>query len=136
MKAIESIKNFYNEHKFACRLAGVIILGSAGAYVGYKAYKRSTLKAVSDAEKIFEANTTVYMPKGLPNRKQVAEIDEDIFTNIAPWIEMSIFEEGVDESIFENTYTVSFAKGGDAANGMYDVLKKVKILVQDVGDAE
>jgi hypothetical protein len=135
MKIIENIKDFYNEHKFACRLAGVIILGSVGAYAGYKAYKRSTPKRIGD-EKIFDADITVYMPKGRPNRKQVAEIDEDIFTNIAPWIEMSIFEEGVDESVFENTYTVSFPKGGDAANGMYDVLKKVKILVQDVGDAE
>ena len=59
------------------------------------------------------------------------DIDEDIFTRLAFWIEDNVLDETNDEAVLETFYNVPFPKNGDIANGTYDVRKYVKILVQD-----
>lgn len=70
-------------------------------------------------------------PEDLKITEAMNNIDEAIFTDLAPEIEELVLEEGVDEGLIERFYTVPFFKGGDPANGTYDVTKYVKVLVQD-----
>ena len=59
------------------------------------------------------------------------DIDEDIFTNLAPQIEDMVLEEGLDEGYIEETYSVDYPKNGDSDES-YTVEKKVEVKVYDV----
>lgn len=63
--------------------------------------------------------------------KAIGDIDEAIFTDLAVEIENLVLEEGSDEGVIERFYTVPFLKNGDPAQGTYNVIKQVKVLVRD-----
>ena len=68
----------------------------------------------------------------LPTGREAQLIDEDIFTNVAPWIESAVLDgEGVDEEYFETAYTVTRPRYGDWDKGSYEETKKVEIIVRD-----
>lgn len=131
------IKEFYEEHKFGCRLVGAIVIGGVSVFVGYKGVKaiRAVLrKDKEDTQKLLDAmNTIENVERIIPSGRQAQLIDEDIFTRVAPLIEDFVLTDGIDESFFETTYNVSFPKNGDGKE-MYDVMKKIRINMYEVYD--
>ena len=65
------------------------------------------------------------------NAMNSKDVDEDIFTNLAPQIEDMVLTEGLDEGYIEETYSVDYPKNGDSDES-YTVDKKVEIKVYDV----
>lgn len=66
------------------------------------------------------------------NRIDYSDIDEAIFTGIAPLIEDYLLEEGLDEAVIDETFEVPYPKGGDISNGIYTVLKNVHVSITDM----
>ena len=116
------IKKFWKEHKEQIVMGGLAV----SAFIfGY--WYRSTHEGCICSD---EHEDSDY--REIPSGRNAQLIDEDIFTRIAPWIENSVLEEGLDETWFEDTYEVEYPKYGDPNKGMYKVKKKVEISVKDM----
>ena len=116
------VKEWIKEHKEEIAMTGLAV---GGVIFGYWFCKTHTKPVFID--KGVDCGT-------IPS-KPYQKIDEDIFAILAPMIEDAVLTEGVDESLFDTTYTVPFPKNGDWKNGTYEILKNVQVIVKDVGDA-
>lgn len=110
----EKLINFWNKNKTKI-IAGAMFAG--GLIIGYAIKKNDEVSTIDT-----DSDNNVL-------RKFV---DEDIFTRIAPFIEESVLDEGVDEDYLEMTYEVDHPKFGDPKNGYYIEKKKVEVKVSDV----
>lgn len=135
----EKLKKFYIKHKFEIWFAGVMatLLGMscAGLYIYKKGkdYGISLTEHESEGKAILEALQGAGIGLSALNAN---EIDDDIFTEIAPQIEGLLLEEGLDEGGIDKNYIIKFPKFGDAENGYYEVVKKLHVFVQDIGDVK
>ena len=126
----EKLKKFYNKHKFEIWFAGVMTTLLGMSCIGLYIYKKgkdygiSLTKHESEGKAILEA-------------LQGAGIGLNaLFTEIAPQIEGLLLEEGLDEGGIDKNYIIKFPKFGDTENGYYEVVKKLHVFVQDIGDAK
>ena len=118
------IKKWFKEHPVAssCIIAGIGVAGCivAGVCVA------TVLREEHD-------NYIIPMTPFGKIQRENFDIDEAIFTDVAPEIEEMLLADGVDEHYFNKTYSVKMPKNGDFANGFYEVLKQLEIKVTDIG---
>ena len=125
----EKMRKFWEEHK--AQIALGVAVGGFLLGILYESLKDT------DCDISLDRDSGEYeIPGEIPSSKNGREIDEDIFTNIAPQIEAALLEEGLDEAYIDVTYDVEFPMGGDYKNGTYSVKKKVDIYVRDMCDQE
>lgn len=114
----EAMKNFWDRHKVTI-VSGLMFFG--GLFIGY-AVKR-TNDGIEDGG---------YDLGIVPSDPKAKEIDKDIYTRIAPFIEDTVLCEGLDEGYIDATYDVEYPKFGDERNGTYTATKKVEVNIKDV----
>lgn len=115
------VKKWIREHKAEIAMTGLAV---GGFIFGYWFCKTHTKPVFIDKG----------VDCGVLPEKPYQKIDEQIFTEFAPWLEEAILAEGVDEDILMDQLKVPFPKGGDWKNGTYEVVKDILILVRDAGN--
>lgn len=125
----ENIKKFWEENKKELVLSAI----GFGAGLGTAILTVILLNKITKRNRTSTNSSVENLPEWAALNKK---IDEDIFTDLAPAILESVLEDGVDEELFDVTYTVAFPKGGDPnfGQGFYTGLKNVQILVREADE--
>ena len=128
------VKEWIKEHKGEIAMTGLTIGTAVICYTICKNTKKAmNPNLVKNAPNVYVDHTYDGIDKA--SKELVKAVDKDIFTILAPMIEDAVLTEGVDECVFDTTYTVPFPKNGDWKNGTYNVLKNVQVIIKDAGDA-
>ena len=147
----EKIKKFYNEHKVGIWVAGIttafVGLACIGAYIyekgkkygidlaGHEAEGKEILKALQGDEINDDLFDSVI--NACTSGKNAREIDESVFTEVAPKIEnLLLWDDTTKETTFEKFYNVLVPLNGDPKEGLFKVTKKLVVSVADVGVEE
>lgn len=126
---------FYSDHEGQIKKGAIVVGSFALGYIICKVTGKSTLEKELDQlewKSLDDPNIQVSVRSGDYNR----DIDEDVFTELAPAIEDAILNDSSDEDLIERYYDVDFPKGGDYKNGTWKGRKYVKVLVQDAWTPE
>lgn len=135
----EKLKKFYNKHKVEIWFTGIMTALFGATCAGIYIYRKGRNDGIEIAEHAAEGKVILDALKDAGftySALNVHEIDEDIFTEIAPQIEGLLLEEGLDEGGIDKDYIIKFPKFGDTENGYYEVIKHLHVFVQDIGDAK
>lgn len=111
-------KTFWDKHKDKIILGGLL----AGAVV-ITYIKSKSSNCVTTNTRLIDTPNTIF---------RVQEIDEDIYTNVAQFIEDAVFDETFDTLGYDITYNVPIPINGNYANGSHDVLKNVQVIVKGI----
>lgn len=124
------------KHPTAIKVGTAIGLGVLGAVIynrgkkaGHEVYVDRPYTPAELADQMNKKASLEYKDEYKSNR---ADIDEDVFCNLADFIEDSLFSEGLGEAVHEETYNIKFPVNGDYKefkDGLYDVNKTVRISV-------
>lgn len=112
-KKAEKVKKFFNEHR------GEIAVGSAvvGMFALGYLHSKTSVKV---------PEVTVKAPELTPFEQSSKMVDEDIFTNLAPWIEDWILSDKlIDSMTIHKDFPIEFE--GDIR------LRRVIVTVADLG---
>jgi hypothetical protein len=124
------------KHPTAIKVGTAIGLGVIGAVIynrgkkaGHEVYVDRPYTPAELADQMNKKATLEHKDEYRNNR---ADIDEDVFCNLADFIEDSLFNDGINNAIREETYNVKFPVNGDYKefkDGLYDVDKTVRISI-------
>lgn len=118
---LKETKDFIKRHKKKFVVGTVLVIEGCFLVIFVKEAKRKN-KIAANEKRALEA-VLDSMGKPLSNKEiAMRNIDEKIFTDLAPRIETLVLEEGLDESYIEEAYTLG-----------EDVIKKVCVHIKKEG---
>ena len=128
---MNKLKNFYNKHKAAIWTVGIMaaFIG-AGIYI-YRKGKHDGIE-ISEDDGVLDS-----VVDACTSGKNAREIDESVFTEVAPKIEdLLLWDDTTKETTFEKIYEVLIPLNGDPNEGLFKVTKKLVVNVADIGVEE